>query len=218
MSNELLNRILTSFVLLPILICSLYFSGPIFIAFLSIIYFISFYEVIKNTKNLFFNFIINILIIFALYSFYFLRGETNYSLTTICWILSATFLSDIGGYTFGKFFKGKKLTRISPNKTLSGSIGSIIFSFFSLPLLNFLQNIIFNVNLINLYQFKYFFITILISTICQLGDLFVSFWKRKANIKNISNILPGHGGVLDRIDGLIFVLIFCFLLKNINLI
>jgi len=134
------------------------------------------------------------------------------------WILVSTFLSDIGGYVFGKVFKGKKLTKISPNKTYSGSIGSTIFSIGSIPLLDMLQNIFFNENLINFYQLKYLLLTILISIICQLGDLYVSFWKRKINIKNISNILPGHGGVLDRIDGLIFVLIFCFLIKKIGLI
>jgi phosphatidate cytidylyltransferase len=134
------------------------------------------------------------------------------------WILVATFLSDIGGYVFGRILKGKKLTKISPNKTYSGSIGSVIFAIGSIPLLNMLQKMFFNENLINFYQLKYLLLTILISIICQLGDLYVSFWKRKINIKNISNILPGHGGVLDRIDGLIFVLIFSFAINKIGLI
>jgi phosphatidate cytidylyltransferase len=134
------------------------------------------------------------------------------------WILVATFLSDIGGYIFGRILKGKKLTKISPNKTYSGSIGSVIFAIGSIPLFNMLQKMFFNENLINFYQLKYLLLTILISIICQLGDLYVSFWKRKINIKNISNILPGHGGVLDRIDGLIFVLIFSFAINKIGLI
>ena len=218
MYRELINRILTSLLLMPILIYSLYYSGFYFIIFLSIVYLICFYEIIKNTKNLFFIISSNIVLIFSLFSFYYLRGFSNYSLTIMYWILVSTFLSDIGGYVFGKVFKGKKLTKISPNKTYSGSIGSIIFSIGSIPLLDMLQNIFFNENLINFYQLKYLLLTILISIICQLGDLYVSFWKRKINIKNISNILPGHGGVLDRIDGLIFVLIFCFLIKKIGLI
>ena len=139
MNSELINRILTSLILLPILIGSLFYSGYYFIIFLSLVYFISFYEIFKNTKNLMFNIIANIVLIFSLYAFYNLRGDTNYSLITLYWILSVNFLSDIGGYTFGKIFKGKKLTKISPNKTYSGSIGSIILSCLSLPLLNLLQ-------------------------------------------------------------------------------
>jgi|TARA_B100000780_G_scaffold274744_1_gene240234 phosphatidate cytidylyltransferase len=164
-----------------------------------------------------FNIIANIVLIFSLYAFYNLRGDTNYSLITLYWILSVNFLSDIGGYTFGRLFKGKKLTKISPNKTYSGSIGSIFFSSSSLPLFEVLQIFLLDEKLIYFYQLKYFILSILISIVCQLGDLYVSFWKRKINIKNISNILPGHGGVLDRIDGLIFVLIFIFLIKKIGL-
>ena len=218
MNSELINRILTSLILLPILIGSLFYSGYYFIIFLSLVYFISFYEIFKNTKNLMFNIIANIVLIFSLYAFYNLRGDTNYSLITLYWILSVNFLSDIGGYTFGRLFKGKKLTKISPNKTYSGSIGSIFFSSSSLPLFEVLQIFLLDEKLIYFYQLKYFILSILISIVCQLGDLYVSFWKRKINIKNISNILPGHGGVLDRIDGLIFVLIFIFLIKKIGLI
>jgi len=210
--------VLTSLVLLPVLIYSTYYSGFIFIIFLSLIYLLSFYEIIKNTKNLIFNLIVNFVLIFALSSFYYLRSDTDLSLVTIYWILSATFLSDIGGYLFGKIFKGKKLTRISPNKTYSGAVGSITLSLTSLIIINLSQNFIFDEIIINFYQLKYFIITIFISIICQLGDLCVSACKRKINIKNMSNILPGHGGVLDRIDGLIFVLIFSFALKKIGLI
>ena len=218
MYYELVKRILTSIVLLPVLIYSSYYSGLYFIIFLSLVYFISFYEIIKNTKNLLFNIIANFVLIFAIFSFYYLRGYTNYSLITMYWILSATFLSDIGGFVFGRIFKGKKLTKISPNKTYSGSIGSLVFSLISLPSLNFFQNIILNKTLIDFCEIKYFILTILISIICQLGDLFVSFLKRKIKIKNTGNLLPGHGGVLDRIDGLIFVLVFSFLIKKIGLI
>ena len=218
MEYELIKRIFTSLVILPILIYSSYYSGLYFIIFLGFIYFLSFYEIIKNTKNLLFNIVSNVILIFALYSFYNLRGDTNLSLITTYWVLLATFLSDIGGFVFGRIFKGKKLTKISPNKTYAGSIGSIISSLASLILLNAGQHFFLNDNLINFYQLKYLFLTILISIVCQFGDLYVSFCKRKINIKNISNILPGHGGVLDRIDGLIFVLIFSFLIKKIGLI
>ena len=218
MKNELLKRILTTIFLLPILFYSMVYSGSYLVVLLILFYFLSMYEIIKNTKNILFIFFASILLILSFYSFYFLRGDTQYSLIILFWILTSTFLSDIGGYIFGKIFKGKKLTKISPNKTYSGAIGSIILSCSSLLLINSLQVFFLNKLLINFLELNFLFFTILISFVCQLGDLFASFLKRKINIKNISNILPGHGGILDRIDGLIFVLIFCFLLKLFTLI
>ena len=218
MPNETLNRIFTSIVLLPILFFATVYSGTYLILLLILVYSLCAYEIIKNTKNILFNLFANICLIFSFYCFYYLRGNTEYSLIILFWILISTFLSDIGGYFFGRIFKGKKLTKISPNKTYSGSIGSLVSSCLSLPLLNSLQYIFFSELLVNFFKFDFFIFTILISLVCQLGDLFVSFWKRKIKIKNISNILPGHGGVLDRIDGLIFVLIFCYTLKLTTLI
>ena len=107
-------------------------------------------------------------------------------------------MSDIGGLVFGKIFKGKKLTKISPNKTISGSIGSFIFSILLIP---FFYKSQIDQNLLNI-----FLITIIISLTSQLGDLFISFLKRKAKVKDTSDLLPGHGGVLDRIDGIIFAI------------
>jgi len=218
MKNELSNRIFTSLVLLPILFYAIINSGIYLIILLILVYSLSVYEIIKNTRNILFIFFSNVLLILSFYSFYSLRGDTEYSLIISCWILIATFFSDIGGYVFGKIFKGKKLTNISPNKTYSGAIGSLIFSSLSLFLLNFLQVFFLNKLLVNFLELNFFVLTILISFVCQIGDLFVSYWKRKIMIKNISNILPGHGGVLDRIDGLIFVLIFCFVLNLFGLI
>ncbi|MDA7471047.1 phosphatidate cytidylyltransferase, partial [Candidatus Pelagibacter ubique] len=116
-------------------------------------------------------------------------------------------LSDIGGLICGKIFKGKKLTKISPNKTISGSIGSFIFSTFLIP---FFYKSQIDQTLVNL-----FIITIIISLTSQLGDLFISLLKRKAKVKDTSDLLPGHGGVLDRIDGIIFAIplgIFLFII------
>ena len=121
--------------------------------------------------------------------------------------VSVAIMSDIGGLVFGKIFKGKKLTKISPNKTISGSIGSLIFSILLIP---FNYGILFNENLLSILV-----ITIAISVISQLGDLFISFLKRKAKVKDTSDILPGHGGILDRIDGIIFAIpvgIFLFII------
>ena len=218
MKGELFNRIVTSIILLPILFYTTIYSGTYLILLLLLFFLLSMYEIIKNTKNLLFILLSGILLMFSFYSFYFLRGETKYSLIILFWILASTFLSDMGGYIFGKIFKGKKLTKISPKKTYSGAFGSIALACSSLPLINLLQSYFLNEILINFLELNFLTITILISLVCQLGDIGVSFLKRKINIKNISNILPGHGGVLDRIDGLIFVLIFCFLLKLFALI
>ena len=218
MSNELLNRILTSVVLLPILFYAIVYSGIYLITLLIIFYCLSVYEVVKNTKNVLFIFFSSILLLLSFYSFFYLRNDTEYSLIILFWILISTFLSDIGGYTFGKTLKGKKLTKYSPNKTYSGAIGSVLLSCSSLPLLNVLQYFFLNKLTVDFLELNFLIITILISLVCQLGDLFVSFWKRKIKIKSISNILPGHGGILDRIDGLIFVLIFCLILKSTLLI
>ena len=115
-----------------------------------------------------------------------------------------TINSDIGGLVFGKIFKGRKLTKISPKKTISGSIGSFIFSLALVPY--FLQYIS-NINIISIIM-----ITLIISLAAQMGDLFISFLKRKAQVKDTGNLLPGHGGFLDRIDGLLFAIPISFLL------
>tara|TARA_B110000027_G_C15897432_1_gene202538 strand:- start:97 stop:459 length:363 start_codon:yes stop_codon:yes gene_type:complete len=107
-------------------------------------------------------------------------------------------LSDVGGLVFGKTFKGKKLTKISPNKTISGSIGSLIFSLFLIPF--FYEKLIYNSFL------TLILITVAITITSQLGDLFISLLKRKAKVKDTSDLLPGHGGFLDRIDGIIFAI------------
>ncbi len=109
-------------------------------------------------------------------------------------LLFSCIASDVGGFIFGKIFKGPKLTKISPNKTISGAIGSIIFTTLSLLILTFL--------FIN--QFDYFILIVGFTTsaACQIGDLFFSYLKRKANIKDTGRILPGHGGILDRLDGI----------------
>tara|TARA_X000000950_G_scaffold285131_1_gene390058 strand:+ start:172 stop:729 length:558 start_codon:yes stop_codon:yes gene_type:complete len=127
-------------------------------------------------------------------------------------ILMICIFSDIGGYVFGKTFRGKKLTSISPNKTISGSIGSFILSYLGFFIIYFYFNDLLSVKI----NFKaLFFIPLLISTICQIGDLFISFYKRKAKIKNTGNLIPGHGGLLDRIDGSIFALPLGFIIISL---
>ena len=145
----------------------------------------------------------------------FILGGTAYELHErsgspifFLYVLFICFFSDIGGYVIGKSIGGKKLIKISPNKTISGTIGSFLFSL--LPLLLFY----------NYDQYEYplsinnFLFCLLISLVCQLGDLFISYIKRKANVKDTGNILPGHGGFLDRVDGIIFAVPFVFIYHN----
>ena len=120
--------------------------------------------------------------------------------------------SDVGGYIFGKTFGGKKLTKISPKKTVSGSIGSFVLSYIGFFLIYFYFN---DLLFVRLEIEVLFFIPFFISSICQLGDLFISYYKRKAKIKNTGNIIPGHGGLLDRIDGTIFALPIGFIIISL---
>ena len=226
MTKELQKRIITSAILLSLLIIinfSKLFGVGIFIAILFIC--IEFSEILSklvgpglvkhhrysshpeklNLKYLFLQIlaIFYVLIIFGGSSFE-IHGRTG-SPVVFLFVISICFFSDIGGYATGRTIGGKKLTKISPNKTVSGSIGSFLFSI--LPLLLFY----------NFDQYEYSFsinnilFCLLISLVCQLGDLFISYLKRKAKIKDTGFILPGHGGLLDRVDGIIFAVPFAYL-------
>ena len=213
--TELLKRFATSVILLPLLIVCFYLSGEILILFLFLFLALCVYEIFINSKNIIFNLISSFIVLAAFYSAYFLRNENDNSVLILVWCFLTTFFSDIGGYVFGKTFRGKKLTKISPNKTYTGAFGSFVFSVISLPILNSYQDTLINLNLIDFMSIKFLSLTLFMSLICQCGDLLVSYYKRALNIKDISNFLPGHGGVLDRIDGLIFVLIFGYIFTNI---
>jgi phosphatidate cytidylyltransferase len=119
---------------------------------------------------------------------------------TFLWLIVLTWLSDIGGYIFGKLFGGPKLTQISPNKTWAGAIGSIILSQFAFLIFFLNSNYKFNITII--------FMQLFLSIIGQFGDILMSYVKRKNNKKDTSNFIPGHGGFLDRVDGLIWIIIF----------
>tara|TARA_B100000427_G_scaffold328628_1_gene342228 strand:+ start:104 stop:742 length:639 start_codon:yes stop_codon:yes gene_type:complete len=203
--NEFFKRLITSLFLILVLYIGL--INKIFLFFLIIIFiFLLFSEfnymlkrIFKKNKllNLFFLLFIYIyLAFFSLYLWSFLnRTDPNIELFFI-FILSICVSTDIGGYIFGKIFKGKKLTSISPNKTYSGVIGSYL-----LPLL--VTTIFFNKLT---YELNYLIIFFLVSTFSQIGDLFISYLKRKAKLKDTGSILPGHGGLLDRVDGILFAL------------
>ena len=202
MSN-LSKRILTSIPLLILLICTIY-NNLILVFSLYIISAILIYEfsniLIKifngNKKNLFIflNLFILYICLFTSQIYFFLSGDFENKKNVFLFILSICIFTDIGGYIFGKIFKGKKLTSISPNKTYAGMIGSFICSL----IICMLFIIYFN------YSINLIIFTFLISLVSQSGDLFVSYLKRKANLKDTGKFLPGHGGLLDRLDGIIF--------------
>ncbi len=160
----------------------------------------------KITKNFFYLLIYNFLFIFYVFIFcvLFLYFFNFYQLKIIIFsLLIGCIASDIGGFVIGKIFKGPKLTKVSPNKTISGAIGSIFFTILALS-----TSIYYFTNHLFL---ELIVISIITSIGCQIGDLFFSYIKRKAKVKDTGNILPGHGGVLDRVDGIFFGLPFGFL-------
>ncbi len=199
------KRILTSFPLIIIAIYAIY-NLKVLVISLFIISSILIYEFVnilkyifkKNKINLFIflNLFIFYVCLFSLQIYFFLSGEFEKKQTIFLFILLICIFTDIGGYIFGNIFKGKKLTSISPNKTYAGMIGSFICSL----TICILFIIYFN------FSFHFMFFTFLISLVSQSGDLFISYLKRKANIKDTGNFLPGHGGFLDRLDGIIFAI------------
>ena len=213
MNKELKQRLFTGLSLLLLLIL-MFFSKIIFLFVSIIVFALSFIEFSKMSllifkKKIFYKFICNILFLFYLSFFFliFIFAVNDIHLKIFLFIiLLICIASDIGGITLGKLIKGPKLSKVSPNKTISGSLGSVLFS---VGLSIYLLGIFFEFTLMNKIYFG-----IIISISVQLGDLFISYLKRKASIKNTGKLLPGHGGILDRVDGIIFAIpISYFLLK-----
>ena len=227
MTKELQKRIITSIILLSLLIIfnfSKFFVLGLLIAVLFIC--IEFSELLSkligpgliknhryssypeklNLKYLAFQ-------ILAIFYLFIVFGGSSFELQGrfgnpifFLFLLSICFFSDIGGYVIGKSIGGKRLSKISPKKTISGSIGSFLFSILVLLLFYNYDQYEYSLSINN------FLFCLIISLICQLGDLFISYLKRKAKIKDTGNILPGHGGLLDRVDGIIFAVPFAYLL------
>ena len=229
MSQNLLKRIITSIFLLSLLFFINFSNEYVFIFSITILgaiicieannlfsKLIDSKEVKKKTFFYKFNFkflIINLITFFYVF-FIFCNFSYEIYITKspifFLYIISICFFTDIGGYVFGKILGGKKLSEISPNKTISGSFGSFILSITPLILIIYFDYLDLEFNLKNVV------FCLILSLISQLGDLFISFLKRKAKIKDTGKILPGHGGFLDRVDGIIFAVPFSyFLLKLI---
>ena len=209
MSRNLVKRVFTSLILLSMLSVCLFLNKYTWLLLIIIASIISFFEFTNLVKKIWKNKVPIINFITISCFFYLLifiySGYYFYEIGIFDLILSLLIciFSDIGGYIIGKTIGGKKLTKISPNKTISGSIGSFLFSLF--PVVIFYYKI--QETLIEII-----FYCLVISLVCQLGDLLISYFKRRAKVKDTGTILPGHGGILDRIDGIIFGLPFGLLI------
>ena len=207
MKHELFKRVFSSAILIPIALFVVIKGSYIFNLFLIICFLIATYEWFKmNLKNTYkyFGFIF---LIFSFYTVYKLRLD-EYVLLSLVVLICV--LTDIGGYIFGNIFKGPKLTKFSPNKTYSGMSGSYLLSF--IITIVFFNDYFFN----DIQLLKMFIYIFLISTVSQVGDIVISYFKRISKIKDTGKIIPGHGGLLDRIDGMIFAFPFFYIINLID--
>ena len=213
--NNLQKRILTSLIILPISIFIIVKGGYFLLFFLFIVFLAGNYELFSVFKKKITAIFLDLILILSLFTIYYLREENDYSFMILLWIIILCVCSDIGGYIFGKTFRWKKLTKISPNKTLSGVLGSFTLSLFSLLIAEQLLTNYFLFTY-SFLQLKYFFLVVILSLVAQIGDLMISFFKRLEDIKDTGKILPGHGGIFDRIDSLMFVVIMALVLDIFN--
>ena len=213
MKKETIKRILSSIIIIPIALFFIIKGSVYFVFFLIIFFLITSYEWFKMSKNKTHTFLGILFLLFTFYSAYLFRGTDKYDLFDFLFVITICVATDIGGYVLGKLFKGPKLSKISPNKSYSGMIGSYLLSiiFANLYLKGSLNLIWISNPLIN-NDILLLMLVILISSVSQFGDLFISYFKRLSKIKNTGKILPGHGGLLDRVDGLIFAVPFAYLL------
>lgn len=201
-------RSISSLILAPFFLWVAYINNIFFHLLLLLIFTISLYELkfVFIKKKTFYIFLFFLILVFIL-STLAVRGNSSNGFYYFLWIILVVWLSDVGGYVFGNIFKGPSLSKWSPKKTFSGLFGSLALSQFAFIIPSMLGQGFEYTLVISLSQF-------FLAIIAIVGDLFFSFIKRSYNIKDYSNLIPGHGGLLDRIDGMIFVMIFAYLLKS----
>ena len=197
--NNFKKRLSVSLLAFPIIYVLLY-QKTLSNLLILIVFLFCIFEWVKIFKRKNAIFFLGLIVLFVfLLSLLRIYNYEEFNLTFL-WLIVLTWLSDIGGYIFGKLFGGPKLTQISPNKTWAGAIGSIILSQFAFLIFFLNSNYKFNITII--------FMQLFLSIIGQFGDILMSYVKRKNNKKDTSNFIPGHGGFLDRVDGLIWIIIF----------
>ena len=209
MSSELIKRILSSLVLIPIFFFFIIKGSYLFTIFLLICLVVIFYEWHMMSKKKSYRVFGFIFLLISFYTIYKLRIDNDYWF--ILFITMICVSTDIGGYVFGNILKGPKLTKISPNKTYAGMIGGYLLSILSTIIF---ADFYFRYEL----SIKLFIFVMIISTISQLGDLVISYYKRLSKIKDTGKIIPGHGGLLDRVDGMIFAFPFAYLILLIDVL
>jgi phosphatidate cytidylyltransferase len=204
--EEIIKRILSSIILLPIVLFFIIKGSFVFNFFIFICFLITTYEWLKLSKNNLLKLFGTIFIVISFYTIFNIRNEFDRDYFHLLLVVIICVSTDIGGYVFGNIFNGPKLTKISPKKTYAGVIGSFLLSLiFTNLFLDFLSNV-------ETFEFtkEMFLFILLVSLVSQIGDIIISYFKRKSKIKDTGTIIPGHGGILDRIDGMIFALPFAY--------
>ena len=219
MKNEAIKRIISSIIIIPLSLFFIVKGSIFFIFFITVCFLIASYEWYIMTKNKQYNVPGHLFLIISFYSAYLYREHLSPDAELFLFIILICVSTDIGGYIFGKLFKGPKLTKISPNKTYAGMFGGYFLSIISVNIFidygssirDFIKpDLIWD----PFFSFKFFVLVIAISTISQIGDLTVSYFKRLSKTKNTGKIIPGHGGILDRVDGMIFALPASYILSK----
>ena len=214
MNKELQKRIFSSFILIPLSFFFIIKGSYLFNFFLSICLLITSFEWFYMSKRKKYHLFGYIFLIFAFYSAYVLRNNfADENLIIFLLVIITCISTDVGGYVFGKTFKGPKLIKISPNKTFSGMIGGYILSVIFIYVFFYYSYLFYDG--ITIFTLETLIIILLISTVSQIGDITISYFKRLSNIKDTGKIIPGHGGLLDRIDGMIFAFPFSYIMFSI---
>ena len=205
--NELTKRVFSSLILIPIVFYVIFKGSILFNFFISICFAISTYEWLQMSKKNAQKIFGLLFMLISFYSIFKIRNDFNQDYFYILLIAIICISTDIGGYIFGKLLKGPKLTKLSPNKTYAGVIGSFLLAYFI--------TILFYDLTFKLHNFKFTLETsifvLAVSLASQIGDIIISYFKRLSKIKDTGNIIPGHGGILDRIDGMIFAYPFSYI-------
>tara|TARA_B100000787_G_scaffold165104_1_gene148600 strand:+ start:525 stop:1178 length:654 start_codon:yes stop_codon:yes gene_type:complete len=212
MNKEFIKRIISSIFLIPISLFFIIKGSYMFNIFLLICFLISAFEwhtmSKRNLHNIFGLFFLS----FSFFTIFKLRNDFSADYTYVLFVLLICVSTDIGGYIFGRTLKGPKLTQISPKKTYAGVVGGYLLAMITVNFL--LDNPFFYVDIE--LTFMTFIFVFGISTISQLGDITISYFKRLSNVKDTGKIIPGHGGLLDRIDGMIFAFPFSYIIFSAN--
>ena len=206
MKDELIKRILSSVILIPIALFFIIKGTFLFIFFITICFLVIAYEWHNMRKKKSYYYFGFLFLVFSFITIYQLRFNTDADYFWVLIIAIICVATDIGGYIFGNLFKGPKITKLSPNKTYSGMVGGYFLSLIFLSFSFQYFNLKFSVN--------WLFFVLLVSSVSQLGDITISYFKRLSKIKDTGKIIPGHGGLLDRIDGMIFVFPIVYLINQ----